>query len=157
MRTGIRTVAGDLSAPITVSVHLNMVPGAKMVQMTDRITGEVVKGVFLPITDDNGMEVRKGRPLWRLSLIPFPDGIATHVVVPYFRNQEAEDRLVRTGNSTVSKAGNIRRIGEKFGNAYVHGRIFVKDLKELDDLREKYGKKRLYTESGGADSVHGGK
>ena len=146
MRTAIRTVAGDLSAPITVSIHLNMVPGAKMVQMTDRDSGEVVKGVFLPIADDNGMMVRKGRPLWRLSLIPFPDGIATHVVVPHFMNQEAEDRLKRTGNYTLTRSGNVRTVHDKFGNAYVHGRVFVKDLKELDDLREKYGKKRLYTE-----------
>lgn len=156
MRTGIRTVAGDLSAPITMSIHMNMIPGAKLVQMTDKSTGEVVKGVFVPIADDNGMVMHKGRPLWRLSLIPYPDGIATHVVVPYFRNEEAEARFVRTGNSTVTKAGNIRHVRDKFGNAYVHGRVFVSDLRQLDDLREKYGKKRLYTEPRGGDSVQGG-
>ncbi|MCF0193443.1 MAG: hypothetical protein HUK05_08580, partial [Prevotella sp.] len=137
-----RTKAGDMSAPIDVYMHIGLVPGAKLVQISDG--GVAKKGLFVPFDGINGLVSRRGKIIWKLRLIPYPDGVATHLIVPCDSTREEVEAVRRNPLSIRTKHGSSFAL--KLGSAYTMGRKRVTDLRQLDDIREKYGKKRLYTE-----------
>ncbi|MCF0201756.1 MAG: hypothetical protein HUK08_00185 [Bacteroidaceae bacterium] len=143
----IRKPASDISVPINVLINFSKIDGTKIVQIRDA-DGEAQKGVFIPLRNNNGMCMRNGRLTWMLVLIPRPHRKFTHIVAPFSRTYKQKELMRQSGQTVTTVSGYDAPVNNDFGSAFVKGRLLWKDFKELDDLREKNGNKRLYTEGG---------